>query len=64
MQIMDYFVTESKAANILGVNRNTVARWARKGKLEVQHIGRIGLIPKWQIELLRKHNSSPNDNTS
>jgi excisionase family DNA binding protein len=53
MEIMDYFVTECKAANILGVNRNTIARWAREGKLDIQRIGRTGLIPKWQIELLK-----------
>jgi len=49
---MEHFATESEAANILGVNRNTIARWAKDGKLEIQRIGRIGLIPKWQIELL------------
>ena len=52
MRIMEHFATESEAANILGVNRNTIARWAKDGKLEIQRIGRIGLIPKWQIELL------------
>ena len=53
MEIMDYFVTESQAAGILGVNRNTITRWARQGKFDVQMIGRTGLIPKWQVELLR-----------
>ncbi|MFC2008394.1 helix-turn-helix domain-containing protein [Chloroflexota bacterium] len=53
MKILDYFITESDAASILGVNRNTIARWAKDGKLEIQHVGRTGLIPKWQIELLR-----------
>ena len=56
MQILDYFITESEAANILGVNRNTIARWAKKGKVEVQRIGRTGLVPKWQIELLKTKN--------
>ncbi len=59
MKIMDYFITESEAARILGVNRNTIARWAREAKLEVQHIGRTGLIPKWQIELLKANKSIP-----
>ncbi len=50
---MDYFFTETQASEILGVNRNTIARWAKEDKLELQHVGRTGLIPKWQIELLR-----------
>lgn len=53
MQIMEYFATESEAANILGVNRNTIARWAKEGKLEIQRIGRIGLIPRQQLEVIR-----------
>ena len=56
MKILDYFITESEAANILGVNRNTIARWSKEGKVEVQRIGRIGLVPKWQVELLRANN--------
>jgi predicted site-specific integrase-resolvase len=56
MQILDYFITESDAARILSVNRNTIARWAKAGKLEVQYIGRTGIIPRWQIELLKLNN--------
>jgi excisionase family DNA binding protein len=55
MKILDYFITESEAANILSVNRNTIARWGREGKFDVQRIGRIGLIPKWQVELLKRN---------
>ncbi len=56
MKILDYFITESEAAEKLGVNRNTIARWSKEGKLEVQMIGRVGLIPKWQIEIMKdKH---------
>ena len=28
-------------------------RWARVGKLDIQRIGRTGLVPKWQIEILK-----------
>ena len=63
MKILDYFITESEAANILGVNRNTIARWAKGGKLEVQHIGKTGLIPRWQIELLKVNNKRIPNNT-
>lgn len=62
MQIMDYFVTESEAARMLRVNRNTIARWSKEGKLDVQRVGRIGLIPRWQIALLEKNNNQcPSD---
>jgi excisionase family DNA binding protein len=57
MKIMDYFITESEAAYILAVIRNTIARWAKEGEIEVQRIGRTGLIPKWQVELLKIKNS-------
>lgn len=53
MKIKDYFITESEAADILGVNRNTIARWGKEGKFDIQRIGRTGLIPKWQVELLK-----------
>ncbi|MFC1974657.1 helix-turn-helix domain-containing protein [Chloroflexota bacterium] len=55
---MEYFATESEAANILEVNRNTIARWAREGKLDIQRIGRTGLIPRWQIALLKTNRKS------
>ena len=50
---MDFYVTESEAANLLGVERNTIARWAKENRLEIQRIGRTGLVPKWQIEILK-----------
>lgn len=29
MNILDYYITESDAATMLGVERNTIARWAK-----------------------------------
>jgi len=53
MKILDYFCTESQAAELLGVNRITVWRWIKSGKFNVQHIGGVVLIPKWEVELLK-----------
>jgi predicted site-specific integrase-resolvase len=53
MKIAAHFVTESQAASMLNVNRNTIARWGKEGKLDIQHIGRIGFVPKQQVALLK-----------
>jgi excisionase family DNA binding protein len=53
MNIMDYFYTEQEAAKLLGVNPITIWRWVKAGKLDLQHVGREALIPKWEIEVLR-----------
>jgi predicted site-specific integrase-resolvase len=53
MKIAEHFVTESRAASMLNVNRNTIARWGKEGKLEIQHIGRMGFVPKRQVARLK-----------
>ena len=50
MKILDYFYTEKQVAELLRVNRITVWRWIKKGKFNVQYVGREVLIPKWEIE--------------
>lgn len=55
MQIVYYFYTEQQAAKLLGVNRITIWRWIRNGKLNTQQVGREVLIPKWEIELLQEN---------
>jgi hypothetical protein len=32
----------------------TVWRWIKQKRFDAQHIGRVVLIPKWQIELIRE----------
>jgi excisionase family DNA binding protein len=54
MKILEYFVTETQAAEVLGVNPKTILRWAKSGRVEAQQIGRVLLIPKWQIEILKQ----------
>jgi len=53
MKILDYFYTESQAANLLGVNRITIWRWIKDNKFNIQLIGKVVLIPKWEIELIK-----------
>jgi len=53
MKILDYFCTESQTAELLGVNRITIWRWIRKGKFNIQRIGSVVFIPKWEVELLK-----------
>jgi excisionase family DNA binding protein len=54
MKILDYFYTESQAAKQLGLNRITIWRWIKAGKLNTQKIGGVVFIPKEQIDSLRK----------
>ena len=54
MKILDFFYTEHQAAEILGVTPMIVWRWIKQERLDVQHVGRVALIPKWEIELIKK----------
>jgi len=57
VNISDYFFTTKQASEILGINRITIWRWMKQGKIETQQVGREILIPKWQIELLKQEDS-------
>lgn len=54
MQISDFFYTEREATELLGVNRITIWRWIKGGRFNVQRIGSVVLIPKWEIELIKE----------
>lgn len=54
MEILDYFYTEGQVARLLDVNRITVWRWIRQGRFDIQRVGREVLIPKWQVDLLKR----------
>lgn len=58
MKISDVFYTEKQASEVLGVNRITIWRWAKKGKLNTQHVGGVVFIPKEEIDLLSGGNKS------
>ena len=53
MQILDYFYTERQAAELLRVNRITIWRWIKSGKLDIQRAGGVVFIPKEQIDSLQ-----------
>jgi len=57
MKILDFFCTEAQAAKFLDVNRITIWRWIKSGRLDAQTIGREVLIPRWQVELLKEGRS-------
>lgn len=62
MKIMDYFYTEQEAAGKLGVTRITIWRWIKNGKFDIQKIGGVVLIPKWEVDLIiesKKRNATP-----
>lgn len=53
MKILDYFYTESQAAELLGVNRITIWRWIKNGRFNIQRVGSVVFIPKWEVESLK-----------
>jgi excisionase family DNA binding protein len=54
MELANYFFTASQAALELSVTRITIWRWTKEGKFNVQRIGRESLIPKWEVELIKR----------
>ena len=54
MNIAEHFYTSGQAASVLDVARVTVWRWVKEGKFDVQKIGKEALIPKWQVDLIKK----------
>jgi excisionase family DNA binding protein len=47
--LCDVYVTIGQAAGLLRVNRATIGRWVRRGKLRGQKMGLVTLIPKEDI---------------
>jgi excisionase family DNA binding protein len=56
MQISEYFYTEQQAAKYLGINRITIWRWIKGGKLNIQKFGSVVFISKEEIESLKSTN--------
>ena len=54
LKMRDFFYTAGQAAKILGVNRITIWRWTKRGKLNAQYIGREVIIPKWEVEIMKE----------
>ena len=51
--IREYVYTIEETADLTGVNRSTVYRWLRAGRLPGEEIGGVVLIPRWAVEMLK-----------
>ena len=51
--IRKYVYTIEETAQFIGVNRSTVYRWLRAGKLPGEDIGGVVLIPRWAVEMVQ-----------
>lgn len=54
MKISDFFYTETEAAKTLAVNRITIWRWIKDGRLNAQRVGGVVFIPKDEVKLVKK----------
>ena len=52
--ISDHFYTQTDAAQRLSVERHTLWRWIKAGKLPSQKVGGVVFIEKKAVEALRK----------
>ncbi len=52
--IREYVYTIQEAAQVLGVNRETVSRWIKAGHLHGEAIGGMVLLPRWAIEMVKQ----------
>lgn len=50
MMLKDHDVNQTQAAEKLGVDRRTINRWIRAGKLEAQRIGNEVLIRRDHLD--------------
>ncbi len=50
--LSDIYVTIGQASVLLAVNRATVRRWIREGKLYGEKMGSITLIPKVAVRII------------
>ena len=54
MMIREQVYTITEAARLLGVNRATIRRWVKAGKLDAENIGGVVLLQKSQVDFVRK----------
>ena len=52
--IRDYVYTIEETADLMEVNRSTVYRWLRAGRLPGEDIGGVVLIPRWAVEIIKE----------
>lgn len=51
--IKDKYCTLTRAGELLGKDRRTIARWMKTGKLQGEHIGGVVLVEIAELERLR-----------
>ena len=54
MKITEEFYTLQETANILGVNRLTIWRWVKTGKIAAQKAGGVVFIERSVVDGLRR----------
>jgi excisionase family DNA binding protein len=52
--LADVYATKAEAARLLGVNRLTIYRWVKSGKLKAERIGREVLIRRSDLSRISK----------
>jgi excisionase family DNA binding protein len=52
MTLDEVYCTTGQAAKRLGVNRLTIQRWVKAGKLSGERVGNVTLIPIVEVERL------------
>jgi excisionase family DNA binding protein len=52
--IREQVYTLTETSNILGVNRATIRRWIKGGKLDAENIGGVVLLPRQQVDSILK----------
>ena len=57
ISISDRFYTQTEAAQRLSVERHTLWRWIKAGKLQAQKVGGVVFIEKKAVESLRKESA-------
>ena len=50
--IREQVYTITEAARLLGVNRVTIRRWIKTGKLNAENIGGVVLLQKSQVDFM------------
>ena len=55
--IREQVYTITEAAGLLRVNRATIRRWVRSGKLDAENIGGVVLLQKRQVDFIRRQRS-------
>jgi len=48
------FVNQKRAAEILGISRQTIWQWIKDGKIQAVIVGGLRMIPQSEVERLKR----------